>query len=113
MRLKRINQSSAEYKELESFNDWMLSIGNGTIKETSDTDNASDSMLIEIPEELLVQTTGDKIKALVESTYPDFQENFQRLIILTCLKYFTNCSPPVYSKPALTYSLQFSLHYIK
>ena len=78
MRLKRINQSSAEYKELESFNDWMLSIGNGTIKETSDTDNASDCVLIEIPEELLVPTTGDKIKALVESTYPDFQENFQR-----------------------------------
>jgi hypothetical protein len=79
MRLKQINQSSAEYKELESFNDWMLSIGDGTIKGTSDTDKASDSVLIEIPEELLVQTTGDKIKALVESTYPDFQENFQRL----------------------------------
>jgi ATP-dependent DNA helicase PIF1 len=78
MRLKRINKNSTEYKELESFSDWMLSIGNGTIKEASHIDNDSDSVLIQIPEELLIQTTGDKIKALVDSTYPDFEKKIQQ-----------------------------------
>jgi hypothetical protein len=32
--------------------------------------------MIEIPSELLISTTGNKINALIESTYPDFKEQF-------------------------------------
>ncbi|KAG2596891.1 hypothetical protein PVAP13_5KG209907 [Panicum virgatum] len=77
MRLKRINQNTSEYKEIESFNNWILSVGNGDTKDSTNNDDASDSVLVQIPEELLIRTTGHKIGALVHYTYPDFQTNFQ------------------------------------
>ena len=77
MRLKRINQNTSEYKEIESFNNWILSVGNGDTKDSTNNDDGSDSVLVHIPEELLIRTTGHKIGALVHYTYPDFQTNFQ------------------------------------
>jgi len=77
MRLQKVNPSSPEYEELESFNNWILSIGNGTIIGETNIATDSDSTLIEIPKELLIQTSNNKIQALVDSTYPDFQRRFQ------------------------------------
>ncbi|KAG2661478.1 hypothetical protein PVAP13_1KG506713 [Panicum virgatum] len=77
MRLKRINQNTSEYKEIESFNNWILSVGNGDTKDSTNNDDGSDSVLVQIPEELLIRTTGHKIGALIHYTYPDFQTNFQ------------------------------------
>jgi len=58
MRLKRINQNTSEYKEIESFNNWILSVGNGDTKDSTNNDDGSDSVLVQIPEELLIRTTG-------------------------------------------------------
>ena len=77
MRLQKVNPSSPEYEELESFNNWILSTGNGTIIGETNIATDSDSTLIEIPKELLIQTSNNKIQALVDCTYPDFQRRFQ------------------------------------
>lgn len=66
MRLQKVNPSSPEYEELESFNNWILSIGNGTIIGETNIATDSDSTLIEIPKELLIQTSNNKIQALVD-----------------------------------------------
>ena len=51
MRLKRANLTTTEYKELESFNNWILSIGNGKSISADKKQilNDSDSTTIEIP----------------------------------------------------------------
>ena len=77
MRLQKVNPSTPQYEELESFNNWILSIGNGTIIGETNIATDSDSTLIEIPKELLIQTSNNKIQALVDCTYPDFQRRFQ------------------------------------
>ena len=76
MRLKKLDPYDDEYKDLQSFNDWILSIGNGTIKEPSEIDDNSDSMTVQIPKEILIETTGNKIEALVDYVYPDFHNRF-------------------------------------
>jgi len=78
MRLKRLHINSSEYKELEDFNNWILSIGNGNCQTTtlSENDNDTDCHLVQIPDDLLVKTTGNKIEALVHATFPDFIPNY-------------------------------------
>ena len=44
---------------------------------TIDNDLDSDSTIVQIPEDLLIHTTGNKIDALVQFTYPDFKTKFQ------------------------------------
>jgi hypothetical protein len=74
MRLKKINDNVVEYKELSDFNNWILEIGNGTLQQNSifEVDQDADTTTVEIPHDLLIYTTGSKIKALVDCTYPDF-----------------------------------------
>jgi len=78
MRLQKIKSSSVEYNELSDFNDWILRIGNGSekINNISETKEDPDSNIVEIPQDLLLYTTGNKIKVLVDSTYPDFLNNY-------------------------------------
>ncbi|KAJ1284410.1 hypothetical protein BS78_03G202000 [Paspalum vaginatum] len=78
VRLKNINPNSTQYKDLESFSNWILSIGNGTAKSPLNIDDDSDSVIIEIPKILLIQTINNKIQALVDYTYPEFQNRFQQ-----------------------------------
>lgn len=74
MRLRQSNISNEEYEDLLSFNNWILAIGNGVY---NNNDNfSSDSTLIEIPKEFLIETTEDKIQALVQFTYPDLQTKY-------------------------------------
>lgn len=63
MRLKKVEPNRIEYTELNDFNDWILSIGNGTIKSTSNSydDLDSDNITLKIPKDLLIQTMGNKI----------------------------------------------------
>src|SRR6266508_1298677 len=53
MRLKKGDLTTNEYKELESFNNWILSIRNGkyTSTDKKEIENNSDSVTIEIPKE--------------------------------------------------------------
>ena len=63
---KKGDLTTNEYKELESFNNWILSIGNGKCisADTKEIENENDSITIEIPKEFLIHTTGNKIQAL-------------------------------------------------
>lgn len=74
MRLRKNDISKEDYEELVSFNNWILAIGNGLYNKNND--NASDSTVIEIPKEFLIQAKESKIQALVESTYPDLQTKY-------------------------------------
>jgi hypothetical protein len=42
----------------------------------SEIEECADNKIIEIPHDLLLTTTGNKMQALVESTYPDFLNNY-------------------------------------
>lgn len=77
MRLQKLNPKSSEFRELNEFSNWILSIGNGIAKAISNNDENldTDNNTVEIPNELLIYTTDNKIKALVESTYSDFKKN--------------------------------------
>jgi hypothetical protein len=83
MRLKKFDANTSEYKQLNEFTQWILSIGNGRIenKSTSDTDDLSDCVEVEIPADFLIKQAKNKIEALVESTFPDFRSNYMILTI--------------------------------
>jgi ATP-dependent DNA helicase PIF1 len=76
MCLKKLQTNTFEYSETLDFNDWILSIGNGTNGVTNDIDEDSDCKIVEIPSDLLITTTDNKMKVLVESTYPHLQIKF-------------------------------------
>jgi hypothetical protein len=80
MRLQKLDPQTKEFQELNEFSDWILSIGNGTAKSALNNENSldTDNVLVEIPKDLLIFTSGNKIKALVESTYPDFTVQFNK-----------------------------------
>jgi ATP-dependent DNA helicase PIF1 len=50
--------------------------GYGTNGVTNDIDEDSDCKIVEIPSDLLITTTDNKMKVLVESTYPHLQIKF-------------------------------------
>ena len=78
MRLKKLDANKSEYKELNDFNQWILSIGNGDTESntTSNTNDLSDSITVQIPDDLLIKQSDNKIEALVNSTFPDFKSNY-------------------------------------
>jgi len=78
MRLKKGKLTTDEYKELESFNNWILSIGNGKCISTDkkEIENNNDTITIEIPKEFLIHATGNKIEALVQSIYPELLQKY-------------------------------------
>ena len=80
MRLRKLHPNDPQYIDLQNFNNWILSVGNGAISEThnNSAEDYIDIKTIKIPAEMLIQTTGNKIQALVEFAYPDFKENFYK-----------------------------------
>ena len=79
MRLKKLDMNTSEYKQLNEFNNWILSIGNGNTQNDSvaNTDDNIDCQVVQIPNDLLIKEADNKIRALVESTYPDFLSNYK------------------------------------
>ncbi|XP_058746544.1 uncharacterized protein LOC131619471 [Vicia villosa] len=61
-----------EKKEIADFSNWLLQIGEGKISEPND--GFAD---IDLPQELLIMDYNDPIVAIVNSTYPDFIQNYQ------------------------------------
>ncbi|XP_058741856.1 uncharacterized protein LOC131614261 [Vicia villosa] len=61
-----------EKKEIADFSKWLLDIGEGKVSEPND--GFAD---IELPPELLITDYTDPIVAIVNSTYPDFVQNYQ------------------------------------
>lgn len=90
MGLQKLDPHSTEYRELEDFNDWTLSIGNGTIKsDLNDKDDNTDldSNTIEVPKNLLVNTTENKVEVLINYVYPDFKMRFNEGKLYLVLEY--------------------------
>ncbi|PNX78026.1 helicase-like protein, partial [Trifolium pratense] len=70
MRLTQ-GSTSDENKEIEAFSKWLLLVGEGKISEPNDG-----TAEIEIPKEILITEFKDPIQGIVESTYPDFSQNY-------------------------------------
>jgi hypothetical protein len=78
MRLQNVEPNSYEYEELERFSNWILDIGYGQTKnnDAHNEENDKDSSVVEIPEDLLLCTTGNKIDGLVRFVFPDFENKY-------------------------------------
>ncbi|XP_058774642.1 uncharacterized protein LOC131648928 [Vicia villosa] len=71
MRL-RTGSTQTDKNEIAQFLDWLLRIGEGRISEPNDG-----TAEINIPPDILITEFDDPIVAIVNSTYPDFINNFQ------------------------------------
>lgn len=76
--------SSEEVEERKQFSDWVLGIGDGSIGEVID-----DDIKVQIPDDILIHSTGNHIAAIVDAIYPSLAMNmhdpsfFQERAILT------------------------------
>lgn len=59
-----------EYNDMKEFSEWIASIGDGTIG-----DDINGHVVIDIPDDILLKTSGDPIPAIVHSTYPSFENS--------------------------------------
>ncbi|XP_058726918.1 uncharacterized protein LOC131598321 [Vicia villosa] len=71
MRL-RTGSTQTDKNEIAPFSDWLLRIGEGRIYEPNDG-----TAEINIPPDILITEFDDPIVAIVNTTYPDFINNFQ------------------------------------
>jgi ATP-dependent DNA helicase PIF1 len=70
MRLKQ-GSDSEENQEVALFSEWLLKLGEGKLSEPNDG-----YAEIPIPPEMLITEFTDPILAIIESTYPNFLENY-------------------------------------
>jgi len=71
MRLKHCCNSK-ENEEIAQFSKWLLDVGEGKISEPNDG-----YANIPIPTEMLITKFNDPILAIIESTYPNFLDNYK------------------------------------
>nr|XP_043616040.1 uncharacterized protein LOC122587953 [Erigeron canadensis] len=67
MRLQ-IGCPSAEIAEAKQFAEWILKIGEGKLG-----GNNEGEVIVEFPEDVIIPSTGDHIKAITSAIYPDFK----------------------------------------
>ncbi|CAD6207225.1 unnamed protein product [Miscanthus lutarioriparius] len=65
-----MSRSGLPTDQVRAFNDWVLSIGDGTATGNNHTDDG-DSELVEIPHDILVPKLGSPIDNIIRSTYPN------------------------------------------
>ena len=70
MRLKP-GSNAQDNIEIQEFSNWLLSVGEGKISEPNDG-----YAEIPIPKEMLISGYDDPITAIVQSTYPNFLDNY-------------------------------------
>ena len=70
MCLLGMSRSGLPTDQVRAFNDWVLSIGDGTAGGSNHTDDG-DSELVEIPHDILVLKLGSPIDNIIRSTYPN------------------------------------------
>jgi len=66
MRLLNNDLSVDEAKEIQEFSDWLLAVGDGRVNEPNDGE-----VIIDIPEELLIQEADNPIEAISREIYGD------------------------------------------
>ncbi|RCV06252.1 hypothetical protein SETIT_1G148500v2 [Setaria italica] len=77
MRLFADGLDSVAKEELSKFSDWILSVGDGTLPTVSHAPG-DDGAWIQIPDDMLVvTTTGDRIRAMIDAVYDEFSFNFK------------------------------------
>jgi ATP-dependent DNA helicase PIF1 len=64
--------------ELAKFSRWMLDIGQGNI-ECRAKEGESEASWIQIPDEFLLKTTGDKVSCIISTIYPDLKKRYIEL----------------------------------
>ncbi|XP_057427107.1 uncharacterized protein LOC130720473 [Lotus japonicus] len=69
----RINQGGldSDVEQRKNFSKWILDVGDGKLGEYNDGECE-----MEIPHDLLVDSKGDGVSSIVDSTYPDLERNF-------------------------------------
>ena len=81
MRLLGMASAGLPTEQMKSFNDWVLSIGDGTAKGTAhNEDEGSD--LIEIPRDILIPRIGSAVDDIVRSTYPNLETSYSDPVYL-------------------------------
>ena len=77
MRLQKVEPNSLEYEELNRFSNWILEIeyGQTVNNDANNKDKDEDTSIIEIPRDLLLYTTENKIEKLVDFVFPYFKKN--------------------------------------
>jgi len=70
MRLLGMSRSGLPTDQVRAFNDWVLSIGDGTAGGSNHTHDG-DSELVKIPHDILVPKLGSPIDNIIRSTYPN------------------------------------------
>ena len=75
MRLLGMTRNGLPTDQVKAFNDWVLSIRDGTATGSTHTDDG-DSELVEIPHDILVPKLGSPIDNIIRSTYPNLETSF-------------------------------------
>jgi hypothetical protein len=81
MRLLSMACDGLTTEYIKDFNDWVLSIGDGSLKGSSRT-NDGDSELIDIPPNILIAKSDSVIDDIIRSTYPNLAESYSDPIYL-------------------------------
>ena len=83
MRLSTVNDSLCEKNKLAKFSTWLLSVGNGTIREKKTDSNSEEDTFIQIPDKLFIKHYEHPIQAIIDETYPDFLKNYNNSHYIT------------------------------
>ena len=75
MRLRSAGLSKEDANELELFSKWILDIGEGKIPAIS-KQGETEATWVQIPNDLLLTTNGDKIAHIVENVYENLSERY-------------------------------------
>nr|ADB85380.1 putative retrotransposon protein [Phyllostachys edulis] len=77
MRLSAADQTTHATIDVANFSQWILDLGDGRLPATA-SEGESEPYWIEIPAEFLILTEGDKVAAIVNAIYNNFEDNFCR-----------------------------------
>ena len=70
-------------RDLKDFGDWVLVLGDGRLTATK-KNGESEPTWVDIPDDLLIKTSGDKIKAIIDEVFPRFIDNYTNHCYLAC-----------------------------
>lgn len=71
MRLLQGDIDEKHHENLKNFSDWVLALGDGRLPAARMADECEPTW-VDIPDDLLIKTSGDKIKAIIDEVFPDF-----------------------------------------
>lgn len=74
MRLLQGDIDEKHHENLKNFSDWVLALGDGRLPAARMADECEPTW-VDIPDDLLIKTSGDKIKAIIDEVFPTFESN--------------------------------------